>query len=196
MSASSETLTLTPTPSISSVTTLTSASASGPYSRRGVPVSTSLAVHPTSAKRISSFSPATRTYSGRFEIPYHGSWEGQLSELCDVVESNESLGGAQIVELQCRKQLIGVILHRFLIMKLRLGSSEDDGDLKHNSYAFLRLDRRADPSATIGVIIRRGGATDSNDCVSWLRNNALWICLMLFAKGNAFTMGGDIAQRS
>ena len=101
-------------------------------------------------------------------VPYCGRWEGQLSELCVIVETDETLSVAQIVELQCRKQMIGLVLHRFLLIRLRIRGDLNDGESEVDTEAFLRLDRRADPTAGIGDIIWRGGATDSNDCVSRL----------------------------
>jgi hypothetical protein len=107
-----------------------------------------------------------------FIIPSRGRWEGQLVDFCDIVDASTVLSSSHIIKLQCRKQMIGVILHRFLLLKLQINYSS--GSETEKNEAFLRLDRRSDPTAGIGDIIRRGGATDPNDCVgscaTWARN--------------------------
>jgi hypothetical protein len=95
-----------------------------------------------------------------FHVPYHGRWGGLLQDLCDIIESScYELETAEIAELQCRKQMLGITLHRFLLIRLRMrpgaGSKEED--------AYLRLDRRADPNVSF---VRTGGVTPANDCVS------------------------------
>ena len=103
------------------------------------------------------------TRSEGFITPFCGHWEGQLVDFCDIVDASAVLFSSHIIELQCRKQMIGVILHRFLLLKLQINYSSSLETEKNE--AFLRLDRRSDPTAGIGDLIRCRGATDSNDCV-------------------------------
>ena len=146
-----------------------------PYSSGPISTSVTLTHEPsrdTASISISCLGVAqSRSPRHAFHVPYHGRWEGLLQDLCDIIDTPcHELVTAEIAELQCRKQMIGIILHRFLVMRLRTPAGAGDG----SEDIYLRLDRRADPNARIGRLIRTG-ATDANDCVSHIlfRNSRL-----------------------
>ena len=108
-----------------------------------------------------SVSPSLRH---AFHVPYHGRWEGFVQDLCNILDNScDELATAEIVELQCRKQMLGIILHRFLLIRLRMRAGTGN-EMEEDVY--LRLDRRADPRVGISALVRTGGATNANDCVS------------------------------
>ena len=74
-------------------------------------------------------------------ILYDDHWEGTIQSFCDIMETscNELLTG-DVVELQCRKQILGNVVHRFLQIQVRVRLC---GDSRSEDF-YLRLDWRAD----------------------------------------------------
>jgi len=89
-------------------------------------------------------------------------------EFCDYVRADADLISAQVTSFSGYSQWVGVILHRFAVLKVqkaRPGESE----------LSLRLDRRTDPESSKMDLILSGGKTSAYDRVSrlcqpgWLR---------------------------
>lgn len=104
-------------------------------------------------------SDTAAVYSEAFHIPTRGRWDGSLQDICEIVDNmSEELALAEIVEVECRKQMNNLILHRFILFRMKTEAGRD---------VYLRLDRRADTSVGICGIVSAGGTTSANDCASY-----------------------------
>jgi hypothetical protein len=98
-------------------------------------------------------------YSEGFQIPTRGRWDGSLMDLCEIVDNmSQELAWTHIAEIECRKQTSNLILHRFVLVRMKTEAGRD---------VYLRLDRRADTSFGICGIVSAGGITSANDCASY-----------------------------
>lgn len=99
-------------------------------------------------------SDTAAVYSEAFHIPTRGRW-GYMRNRRQYVRE---LALADIVEVECRKQMNNLILHRFILLHIKTEAGRD---------VYLRLDRRADTSVGICGIVSAGGTTSANDCASY-----------------------------
>jgi hypothetical protein len=79
-----------------------------------------------------------------------------LAELCTRVDNNPQLRLARIVSTECYTQDAGGILHRFLVMELRMPSRDT---------LWLRLDRRMAKDVSFWGFVKASGETEANDAV-------------------------------
>ena len=97
-------------------------------------------------------------------ILYDGHWEGTIRSFCDIIKTscNELLTG-DVVELQCRKQILGDVFHHFLQIQVRVRLC---GDSRIEDF-YLRLDWRADHAPRLDESnISAWEATNSTSYVS------------------------------
>jgi hypothetical protein len=87
-----------------------------------------------------------------------------LAELCSYVDAHRPLQLARIVSTECYIEDAGGVLHRFLVIELRMPG---------RNTVWLRLDRRMAKSVSFWGFLMASGETVANDVVR-IRCRTLW----------------------
>lgn len=94
----------------------------------------------------------------------HGYLQLELRELCGLINTRRSLADAKILSVECYRQRIGVINHRFLLLHLQREERKD---------MYLRMDRRAAEGVNLMAFAKASGQTPARDEVCDLPTNGV-----------------------
>ncbi|KAF8308166.1 hypothetical protein DL93DRAFT_2087323 [Clavulina sp. PMI_390] len=86
-------------------------------------------------------------------VPRYGVLDLTLMEVCELVNDHRTLQAATIVSSECYTIPAGLVLHRFVVLKLHRSGRKD---------IWLRLDRRREDASQVRFMVARG-TTKAND---------------------------------